>query len=190
MKKILLAALFSCGFLQAQETDSLSMLARRNELRTDVVSVITDSRFNMSYERFLNKDWSLGLSVGYADSDEINEDFDRGYRNYRPKYDVTPFVRYNLSKSLKSFYFAEVFISANGGDFKETVRRENGGEAFYENEKSTYTDVGAGGGFGYKLYIKEQFGIELLVAFGANLLNTDKSPDVLSRVGLSVGYRF
>ncbi len=190
MKKILLAALLFCGFLQAQESDTLSMLSRRNEIRTDLISTIADSRFNLSYERFLDKDWSVGLSLGYANSDKINEDFDRGYRNYRPEYDITPFVRYNLSKSLKSFYFAEAFISANGGDFKETVRRTDGTSAYYENEKSTYSDFAAGGGFGYKLYIREQFGIEILVAFGANLFNTDKSPDVISRVGLSAGYRF
>jgi hypothetical protein len=47
-----------------------------------------------------------------------------------------------------------------------------------------------GAAVGYKYYIKDQFGIELLVGFGSNLFNKEKSPDILSRVGFSTSYRF
>lgn len=192
MKKILFIALFSMQLLQAQESaDSTAMQDRKNEVRIDLLSLITATRFNLNYERFLNEDFSVGVSLGYSDSEKVNDDFDEGYRNNVPKYDVTPFIRYNLSKSQTSFYFAEAFVSANGGDFKETVRKINeNGDGYYVNEKSTYSDFGAGAGLGYKLYIRQQFGIEFLVAFGTNLFNKDKSPDTLSRVGLSLGYRF
>jgi len=99
-------------------------------------------------------------------------------------------VRYNLSKSLSSFYFAEVFISVNGGDFKKIERRNNGVNDYFVTEKSAYSDFGIGAGLGYKLYIKDQFGIEFMVGFGTNLFDKDKSPDTISRVGLSLGYRF
>jgi hypothetical protein len=190
MKRILFVALLLSASLQAQNADSTAMLARRNEVRVDMLAIITPGRFNLTYERFLDKDWSVGITGGFSDSKKIDEDFDRGYRNNVPQYDVTPFVRYNLSKSQTSFYFAEVFASYNSGDFKETVRIVDGDQAYYINEKSTYSDLGVGAGLGYKLYIKQQVGIELLFAFGTNLFNKDKSPDTLSRVGLSVGYRF
>jgi len=35
-----------------------------------------------------------------------------------PKYELIPFVRYNLSQGARSFYFAEIFADANGGDFQ------------------------------------------------------------------------
>jgi hypothetical protein len=54
--------------------------------------------------------------------------------------------------------------------------------------KSKYSDVALGAGAGYKFYIKDRLGIEL-VGFGWNLMERDKSP-MISRVGLSVGYRF
>ena len=60
----------------------------------------------------------------------------------------------------------------------------------YTIKKSNYTDLGLGAAVGYKYYIKDQIGIELLVGFGSNLFNKDKSPDILSRVGLGVSYRF
>ena len=34
------------------------------------------------------------------------------------------------------------------------------------------------------------FAVEFLVGFGVNTIDTEKSPDVFSRVGLSFGYRF
>jgi hypothetical protein len=187
---LLLCALPSLVLAQEMAPDTL-MLGKKKEIRTDLVSVLAYSRINLSSEYFLNNTWSTGLSLGLSNSSSIDEDFDQGYRNNRPRYDLTPFVRYKLSKSSRNFYFAEFFVSANGGDFKEIVRIvETGGTAYYVNKKSTYFDVGAGGGLGYKLYIKDKFAIELLVSIGANLMNTDKSPDILSRTGLSFGYRF
>ena len=75
-------------------------------------------------------------------------------------------------------------------DYKETVRIVDGANAYYENQKSTYFDLALGGGLGYKMYFKDKFAVEFLIGFGRNLIDTDKSPDVLSRVGLNFGYRF
>ena len=99
-------------------------------------------------------------------------------------------MRYKLSEGVSRFYFAEVFASANGGDFREIVRKTDNGVGYYEVEKSDYFDVAIGAGAGYKMYLKEQWAIELMVGFGVNTIETDKSPDVFSRVGVSVGYRF
>ncbi|HEX9979168.1 MAG TPA: DUF3575 domain-containing protein [Flavobacterium sp.] len=197
MKKIIFLLLL-CGpvaFSQdAQDSTATSLdeiYTRKNEFRVDVLSLIGQSKLNLSYERFLGRDFSAGLTLGYSSSEKIDDDFDRGYRNTRPEYDITPYVRYKMSKSPHNFYFAEVFISANGGDFKEIVRRtDTEGNGYYVTEKSRYSDFGIGAGLGYKMYLKQQFPIEFMVGFGTNLFDKDKSPDTLSRVGLSVGYRF
>ncbi|HEY0045098.1 MAG TPA: DUF3575 domain-containing protein [Flavobacterium sp.] len=192
MKKYLILALFAIQFVSAQQKiDSLAATMGNNEVRVDVLSAIAASKLNLSYERYMSRDWSIGITLGYSDSDKVNEDFDKGYRNSRPEYDVTPFVRYKMSKGIRNFYFIEAFASANGGDYKETVRRiDPTGAGYYVNEKSTYFDVGAGAGVGYKMYFSDKFGVEFLVAFGTNFVNKDKSPDTLSRVGLSLAYRF
>lgn len=194
MKKLLLIALFSTQIIAAQEaTDSATaaILNKKNEFRIDLLSLIGSSKLNVSYERFLNKDFSVGLSLGLISNEKTDDDFDRGYRNTLPRYEVVPYVRYNLSKSQLHYYFAEVFVSANGGDFKEIVRRtDDAGNGYYITEKTKYSDFGAGAGLGYKAYLKQKFPIEFMVGFGSNLFNRDKSPDVLPRVGLSIGYRF
>jgi hypothetical protein len=40
------------------------------------------------------------------------------------------------------------------------------------------------------MYFHESIALEFIVGFGSNLTNRDKSPDVISRVGLNLGYRF
>lgn len=200
MKKLILIFLLCFQFMNAQESDSKStkqtetksaLATKKNEVRIDVMSLIAFSRFNLTYERFLNKGFSIGLSGSYSNSKKINDDFDAGNRNTMPKYEVIPFVRYNLSQGAASFYFAEVFVDANGGDFRETVLlTDAANNDYYAIQKSTYSDVALGAGVGYKFYIKDTFGVEFLVGFGANLLNKDKSPDIMSRVGLGASYRF
>lgn len=189
MKKFLLLLLLCGPFVNAQETVA-GLASKKNEVRVDLLSLVALSKYNLSYERFTNGKFSFGLSANYANSKKVNDDFDEGNRDNAPKFEVTPFVRYRLSESLSRFYFAEVFASANGGDFREIVRKVDNNVGYYTIEKSDYFDVAIGAGAGYKMYIKEQFAIELMVGFGVNTIDTDKSPDVFSRVGLSFGYRF
>lgn len=186
MKKLLLIALLFSQLVSAQEAATSN---RHNEVRVDVIGLVT-TKLNLTYERFLNKDFSVGVSGSYSDSKKVNDDFEEGYRNNMPRYEVVPFVRYNLSKSQVRYYFAEVFVSANGGDYREVVRMDDGTNGYYTIGESDYFDIAAGGGLGYKMYLKEKFAIEFMVGFGSNLIDKDKSPDVVARVGLSFGYRF
>lgn len=188
MNKLLALLLFVPIALSAQEETSLK---GSNEFRVDLLSAVAFSKLNLSYEKFLNNDFSVGVTFSYADSKKVNDDFDSGFRSTLPKYEVVPYVRYNLSKGQSRFYFAEVFASANAGDFRETVRLvDNLGNGYYAIQKDDYFDIAVGAGLGYKMYFAEKFAAELLVGFGTNLIDRAKSPDVISRVGLSVGYRF
>ena len=83
------------------------------------------------------------------------------------------------------------FCDHSVSDFRETVLLTDlSGNDYYAIQKSTYSDVALGAGVGYKFYIKDSFGVEFEVGFGANLLDKDKSPDIMSRVGLGASYRF
>lgn len=192
MKKLLLLLLLASQWMIAQDTIPKSaLLNKKNEVRVDVLSLVAFSKINLTYERFLNSGFSVGISASSSNSKKVNDDFDEGNRNTFPKYEITPFVRYNLSQGVRSFYFAEIFASANSGDFRETVLlTDASNNDYYVIRKSSYSDVALGAGVGYKYYIKDAFGIEFLVGFGANLFNKDKSPDILSRAGLGVSYRF
>ncbi len=189
MKRLLMLLWLVGPVAVAQENTSV-LATKKNEVRVDLLSLVALSKYNLSYERFTGDRFSVGLSANYINSNEVNDDFDEGNRDNSPKFEITPFVRYRLSEGTTRFYFAEIFTSANGGEFREIVRKVENGTGYYVVEKSDYFDLAVGAGAGYKMYIKEQFAIELMVGFGVNTIQTDKSPDVFSRVGLSFGYRF
>lgn len=189
MKKLFILLLLISLASQAQE--NTVMTTKKNEFRVDVLSAIALGKASFSYERFFDGSFSTGINVNFSNSNKLNDDFDNGYRNNVPKFEFNPYVRYALSKSKSRYYFAEIFGSYNGGDFKEIVRlTDENNIDYYTTEKSTYTDVGLGGSLGYKMYFHDSFALEFLVGFGSNLTNRDKSPDVISRVGLNLGYRF
>lgn len=189
MKKLFCLFLLLPFGIQAQENNPMD--TRKNEFRVDILSAIVWQKASLSFERFFGGNLSTGLNVNFSNSSKLNDDFDDGYRNNVPKYEFNPFVRYKLSKGRSSFYFAEVFASYNGGDYKEIIRLvDENSNGYYTTQKSKYTDFGLGGGLGYKMYIKDSFAIEFMAGFGSNLTNRDKSPDVISRVGFSLGYRF
>ena len=120
MKKLFFLLLLFSLASQAQENTVLA--AKKNEFRVDVLSAIIYTKASLSYERFFGKDFSTGFNVNFSNSNKLNEDFDNGYRNNVPKYEFNPYLRYALSKSKSRYYFAEVFGSYNGGDFKEIIR--------------------------------------------------------------------
>lgn len=181
-------ALLYIPILNAQETTKID---KKNEIRVDVLSLVTTSKLNVSFERFLDKRASIGVTTGFLLGGKTKDDFQDGVRNNLPKYEIIPYFRYNLSKELKRFYFAEIFVNANGGDFKEIIRKVDANQnGYYTTEQSTYSDVALGASVGYKMYFKEKYALEFIVGYGKNILNTDKSPDNIPRVGLNFGYRF
>ena len=188
MKKLIFLLVLVPFTIIGQET---KLEAKKNEFRFDVLSVVTSGKFGVSYERFLGNDFSVGLNATFSNSSKTKSDFNESSRNNLPKYEFNPYVRYALSKSKTRFYFAEIFASTNGGDFKEIVlKTDANNNNYYTTEVSKYSDFGLGGGLGYKMYLKEAWVIEFMAGFGSNLSNRDKSPDVIARVGLNLGYRF
>ena len=191
MKKFLFIFLISFQLMNAQDTIKSKLANKKNELRIDLLTLISSSKINLTYERFLTNKISIGLTSNYANSKKVNDDFDNGFRNTFPKYEIAPFVRYNFTNNIDHFYFIEIFTSANGGDYRETIRMvDQNNIGYYTIQKTKYADLAIGASMGYKMYFKQKFGVELLVGFGRNLINREKSPDILSRVGLSFGYRF
>jgi hypothetical protein len=189
MKKIFSLLLLFSLLSQAQENSIIA--GKKNEFRVDVLSALVYTKASLSYERFFSGDFSTGFNVNFSNSSKLNDDFDNGYRNNVPKFEFNPYVRYALSKSKSRYYFAEVFASYNGGDFKEIIRVVDQNDiAYYTTQKTQYNDFALGGGLGYKMYFKDSIALEFLVGFGTNLTNKEKSPDVISRVGLNLGYRF
>ncbi len=164
---------------------------KHHEIRTNVLGTISQGNYNLSIEKQTAGSFSYGLGGSITQSSSQKDAYETGNKSNLPVWDITPFVRYKLSKSLRSYYFAEAFSSLNHGKYKDIIRNTDAANnAVYIVEKGKYTSLALGGSLGYKFVIKQVFVLEFLVGFGSNLLDTKKSPDVVSRVGLSIGYQF
>jgi hypothetical protein len=188
MKKIYWLILIVCTTSFAQET---SLEQKKSEVRVDFLNLLIAKKYSFSYEHFLKNDISVGLSTVLSDNSHFKENFESGYRNNLTKLEINPYVRYALSKIKTRYYFVEAFVSYNKGDFKEVVlHSDTNTTSYYDFKITSYSDVAVGAGLGFKQYIKESFAIEVLISGGRNLIDTKKSQDYISRVGINLGYRF
>ena len=89
------------------------------------------------------------------------------------------------------FVISLIHVTTNLSNYLDNINK-NSGRYVVENAgiNTKYSDFGLGGGLGYKMYIKDAWAFEFLVGFGSNLSNREKSPDVISIVGLNFGHRF
>ena len=197
MKKIsyLLVLFLSVGaFAQSTETTATDtivspILAKKNEVKIDVLNLVAFGKLGISYERFLNKDFSVGITGMMFNKNSKTDDFLTDDTRTLIDYQVIPYVRYAMSKSATNLYYLEAFSNINGGKYKELKTLNNGTADYVVVTKKDYNDIALGAAVGYKLYFKESFVIDLTVGIGKNLFNSD-SPSTVSRLGLNLGYRF
>lgn len=197
MKKIsyLLVLFLSVGaFAQSTETTATDtivspILAKKNEVKIDVLNLAAFGKLGISYERFLNKDFSVGITGMMYNKKSKTDDFLTDDTRTLIDYQVIPYVRYAMSKSATNLYYLEGFVNINGGEYKELTTRNNGVADYVVVTRNDYNDVALGGSVGYKLYFKESFVLDLTVGIGKNLFQ-ENSPSTVARLGINLGYRF
>jgi len=197
MKKIsLIFLVFISLSTYAQSTENTStdtivspILAKKNELKLDVLNLTAFGKLGISYERFLNQDFSIGITGMVFNKKCKNDDFLTDDTRTKIDYQVIPYVRYALSKSATNLYYLEGFINVNGGEYKELKTFNNGTADYVLITRNDYNDVALGGAVGYKLYFKESFVLDLTVGLGKNLFQ-ENSPSTVARLGINLGYRF
>lgn len=173
----------------AVDTITSPIFSKKNEVKIDVLNLIGNGRLGISYERFLNKEFSIGVTGLAFNKSSKTDDFLTDDTRTMIEYQVIPYVRYAMSKSATNLYYFEAFTNFNGGQYKELTTFNNGSADYVVVTKSEYNDVALGASIGYKLYFKESFVVDLTVGIGKNLFNSD-SPSTVSRLGLNLGYRF
>ena len=191
MKKYLyLFLLLYLQVLHAQDysvkNDTL-ILSNKNEVRLDIGKLLFGSGLKVAYERFLNKDFSTGISVMYYGNNYRDRSF--GYSNLEKNIEIEPFVRYSISKNVQRFIYVETFSSISNGNYKEIKRLSDGEYAFYDRTKSNYTNVAVGFAIGYKFYVKKHFCMDFNFGLSSFVYNK-KETEPLPKFGINLGYRF
>lgn len=197
MKKIsliLLAFISLSSYAQSNENTSADtivspILSKKNEIKVDVLNLAAFGKLGISYEYFIDKDFSVGITGMFFNKKSKTDDFLTYDTRTLIDYQLIEYVRYALSKSATNLYYIEGFVNVNGGEYKELTTRNNGTADYVLVTRNNYNDVAIGGAVGYKLYFKEGFVLDLTVGIGKNLFQ-ENSPSTVTRLGINLGYRF
>lgn len=161
-----------------------------NELRLDVVSLLAQGQLNLSYETFSDSPWSYGITAAVLVNSAKEDDFLEENHQHLAKWHAGPFVRYRLSEGRKTFYFVEASALYNSGDYRYIAEQTANGITTYRSSTDSYNDLALGGAVGVKVLFTESWGAEVAAGTGWNLLQGSESPDLVTRVGVRLVYRF
>jgi hypothetical protein len=172
MKKILFILITFSTFTNFAQTTE-----KPNEIKLNALNMIAFKWLDLTYERALNDESSLGVSFLSRLSDkQLDQEFAR-------KYSVTPYYRYYFSNTDGIALFGEAFSKINGG----LIRSKTEVEGVFKYED--YSDLAFGLGLGVKYYSEGGFVTEIYAGAGRNLF-TETAPTVVTRFGASLGYKF
>tara|TARA_R110002049_G_scaffold289046_1_gene471751 strand:+ start:80 stop:568 length:489 start_codon:yes stop_codon:yes gene_type:complete len=143
-----------------------------NEVKLNGLFLIAGA-LELTYERTLNEESGIGVSVFIPIDNEISDDL---------KYFISPYYRFYFGKKYAAGFFVEGF-----GMLNSTNRNIN----FLGGEDDFRTDFALGIGLGGKWITKSGFIAELSLGFGRNLFNNnDTDYEIIGKGAISIGYRF
>lgn len=173
MKNVLLLTFFILSVLstKAQEIDETNDI---NEIKINGLYLVLGA-VEATYERLLNEESGVGISVFLQIDDDIKDDID---------YYISPYYRMYFGKKYASGFFVEGFGLLSSVNEK----RFFGFDVAVEEE--TITDFALGIGVGGKWVTKRGFLAELNFGVGRNLFNSDSNEDYVGKIGITLGYRF
>lgn len=174
-------------FGQNTVKDSL-ILNKKKEVKFAPISLLATNNLFIGYEYFTNKDLSFGLNT-HINLNENSFEY-IVYNSKSTTFEISPFVRYSLSKKQNSFFYLESYLNYNNGEFRTYERlNDEFGNGYYIKSQKKYSDIGLGFGTGYKLYIKKTIGIDFNFGLSRNFFNED-SLDILPKGNILFSYRF
>lgn len=182
MKKIIvvLIALVAINLVSAQEKEK-SFLDKRNEVKLNLPTTIFGAFPEVSYERILQEDLSVGASMG------INVEKERDRDNFVwMKFQFTPYFRWFFGGNAEAMqkYAAGFFIEANASVFQRSENVSWDGQDFFDK----YWGFGAGVAVGWKYVTKNGWVGDVFFGLGKDF--SGKGADAYPRMGICIGKRF
>lgn len=185
MKKLIFALLLfviaSNGFSQRIDRDFFHFRKeiKRNEIKLNLPTTIFALYPEVSYERILNSDISVGGTVGVGMGDE-----------YIMNFAFTPYFRWFFGGNSRTMQKAGAgfFIETNGSVFSPNHdNSDNQNDMLYEGEvNDDELGMGLGLAIGWKYLSNNDWVGEIVLGGGRDFINDGAYP----RFGLSIGKRF
>ena len=174
----------------------------QNELKLDLIDILSVPAFDITYERIKDPYSSFGASLYLNAGDN-----DSASRNWTDKLSLTPFYRFyffNKKDYGGAGFFAEIFTKFSFGkhDVEYYNLRVDYGTDYIRTEEENFFDIAPGASIGQKWINKKGWTFEISAGVGRFLLNKDENdsstgqeifsnrPEALVRGGFSIGRRF
>lgn len=176
MKRLIILVCFLSFSLcnsQQKETEA----STKNELKGNALFLVLGA-VEITYERILNEDTGLGVSVFFVAEDDFETSFS-----------FTPYYRAYFGKKPAAGFFVEGFSMLSTGKNGTYSQYDSVNQNYYTIEGERYSDFALGFGLGSKWIHKKGYVFEINAGIGRNLLSKN-SPEIVGRGGITLGYRF
>lgn len=164
----------------------------KNEISLNVLNILVFGALDVSYERILNDNSSVGIEM-FSKVFNKNEGEDIDFsKAYKKDFSLTGKFKYFLNeyKTASGFYVEGFLMMSNGvNEVDVDVKDPETGETRQVEVPLEYTDIALGFGVGGKFVAKQGFLIDASFGLGRNLFHKD-SPDIVILPSVTVGYRF
>jgi|GEM_PF-473006 len=171
MKKQLLLVSLLCvsGLVSAQDSTRVISNEGKSDLLIDPVYVILGPVLNVSYERFLNKDYGLGLHALL------------GLGALNTEAQISPYIRMYMGQHHTNGFFLEAFLPF-------TIDREYTGWSY--RPEIHHTTAGFGVGLGAKWVVKNSMVVQVGGGVARRFFYDGPNEPITGKFMFGVGYRF
>lgn len=196
MKQTLIAIIILFSFQISFAQDQSDLPPRdinKNEISINPINIIAFGALDIDYERVLTNNTTLGFDFFYRFSDNIDSDDDVIDRDgiFDKEIAFTTQFKYFFGSRVARGFYVEAFgmLSSGEHDNYVTVFDDLGNFVRSGDVAEEYTDFALGFGVGGKFVAKNGFFLDIGFGIGRNLFN-EKSPQIIVRPNLYIGYRF
>ncbi|MFD2562470.1 hypothetical protein [Aquimarina rubra] len=198
MKQTLIAfiILFSFQISFAQDQSDLPRRdINKNELSINPFNIVAFGALDLGYERIISENSSLGFDFFYRLADEDNDEDDYDLIDTDGVFDkeiaFTTRFKYFFGSRIARGFYVEAFGMLSSGEHENYVEvfDDLGNFISAGDVEEEYTDFALGFSVGGKFVTRNGFFIDLGFGIGRNLFS-NKSPEIILRPNLYLGYRF
>ena len=182
MKKVFLVSFLFLSVLAviAQETESEQVVEKQDEVKLNGLYLVLGA-FEGTYERLLNEESGVGVSVFLPFDDDVNDDLN---------YYISPYYRFYFGKKYVAGFFVEGFGMLNSYEDDTVVFNDQ--LDVVDVKEDNVTDFALGIGIGGKWVTNRGMFAEINFGVGRNLFNSSDYDDYefVGKAAISIGIRF
>ncbi|MDH7446595.1 hypothetical protein [Aquimarina sp. 2201CG14-23] len=191
---ITLTVLFTFQISSAQEQSEIPPRdINKNEFSINPINIIAFGALDLSYERVISNNTSIGINAFYRLSDNIDTDGDIIDRDgiFDKELALTIQYKYFFGRRIARGFYIEGFGMLSSGEHDNYVNFvDNQGTLISSGEiAEEYTDFALGFAVGGKFVTRNGFFLDVGFGIGRNLFSS-KGPEIIVRPNLYLGYRF